>query len=227
VAAAALVVTVAVYAAAVDYTRARAAMVAKLFQQGIRNGRILAAMGQVPRHEFVDPAYQARAYAETEIPIGCGEVMISPYATALMTETLNPHASAKVLLVGVGSGYQAALLAELGCQVFLVEKQPELAKAARRRLGNLGYQRVRFGCGDGSKGWSRYATYNAILVTGAVEQAPAPLVEQLAEGGRLVVPIGRGPEQTLDRMRKRKGRLRVEAVIPFRLSASITQPRTR
>lgn len=214
-------------AAAPDYEAARHAMVAALREEGIRNAKVLAAMEKIPRHRFVAEAYRAKAYADTEITVGNGEVLNTPHLVALMTQTLDPRPETKVLEIGTGAGYQTAVLAELSSHVYTVERGAETAQAASDRLKSLGYRGIQFGVGEEAKGWPAHAPYDAILVTCAGEQIPDALVSQLADDGCLVMAIGRGPEQTLDRMRKVGGRLRVEAVIPVRVSASLTRPRGR
>jgi len=214
-------------AAAPDYDAARQAMVATLRDQGIRNARVLAAMAKVRRHLFVPEAQRSRAYTEAEIPIAHGKVMASPYQIALMTQTLDPQPNTKVLELCTGSGYQTAILAELSSQVYTVERDTKLSEAASERMRNLGCKGVKLGVGEEMKGWPAHAPYQAILVSAAADRVPDHLVEQLADGGRLVITIGRGPEQTLNCMRKSGGKLRVEAVIPLRMSASVTRPRAR
>jgi len=229
--AAALVVAAAgaIYAGQQDCTAARAAMVAELRRPGarpaIRDERVLAAMGKVPRHQFVPAAYLSRAYRDTEIPLGSGEVMCSPYVVALMTQTLELKRKARVLEVGTGSGYQTAVLAELGAVVFSVEQQKSVADKAAACLYACGYRSVKLRVGEEAKGWPANGPYDAILVTAAVDRAPNGLVSQLAEGGCLVYALGRGPEQTLNRIRKQGDVIRAEAVTPIRMSDSTRRPR--
>jgi protein-L-isoaspartate(D-aspartate) O-methyltransferase len=218
---------VALAAGDVDLEAARKAMVAALRGQGIHHAKTLAAMGKVPRHEFVPEAQRSKAYSEVEISLGGGKVLASPYLVALMTQTLDPKPETKVLEICTGCGYQTAILVELSSRVYSVEREPGLAQAASERLKSLGYKSVRYGVGEEAKGWPTHAPYDAILVTGGVSRVPDALVEQLADGGCLVVAIGHGPEQTLNRMRKVKGKLRVEAVIPVRMSSSLPAPRGR
>ena len=213
----------AVYAAEREFSAERAAMVSNLRQHGVRDARVLAAMGKVPRHLFVPEAQRVRAYADTEIPTGAGEVLSSPRLVALMTETLDLRHQAKVLEIGTATGYQTALLAEMGARVYTVERRSELANLASTRLRALGYRNVQFGIGEEAKGWPKYAPYDAILVTGGVDRIPDPLLSQLAPAGCLVAMVGRGPEQTLDRIYKVGDRLRIEAVVPIRMSTSLVQ----
>ena len=205
-------------AAGLDFDAARKAMVTCLREQGLRHAKVLAAMGKVPRHLFVPEAYKSKSYEEVEIPIAAGEVMASPHLIALMTQTLDPKPNTKVLEIGTGCGYQTAVLAELSSQVYTVEREAGLAQQASERLKSLGYKNVRYGVGEEARGWCAHAPYDAILVTAAADRVPDQLVAQLADGGCLVIAIGRGPEQTLDRMKKVGDKLRVEAVIPIRMS---------
>jgi protein-L-isoaspartate(D-aspartate) O-methyltransferase len=210
------------HAAAPDYTAQRAAMVRELRKQGIRNERVLVAMGKVPRHLFVPERYRAAAYRDSEVPIGSGEVMLSPHVTALMTEALDAQSDAKVLEIGTGSGYLTAVLSELTSHVHTVESRAALTEAARARLRSLGYTSVQHRTGDRAKGWPEKAPFGGIVVTGAVERVPHPFVDQLGDGGRLVVPVGTGPEQTLTRIVKASGRLRCEAVATVRITSTLT-----
>jgi protein-L-isoaspartate(D-aspartate) O-methyltransferase len=214
----------AVYAAERDFAVERAAMVSSLRQRGIRDARVLAAMAKVPRHVFVPQRQRSRAYADTELATAEGEVLSSPHLVALMAESLALRPDMKVLEVGTDSGYQTALLAEMGARVYTVERRSELANLASARLRALGYRNVQFGIGEEAKGWPRHAPYDAILVTGGVDQIPDELLRQLAPEGCLVAPVGHGPEQTLDRMRKVGGRVRIEAMAPIRLSSSLGRP---
>ena len=191
------------------YLSQRTAMVNEQIQaRGVRNEAVLAAMRRVPRHRFVPAEYVAEAYADHPLPIGYGQTISQPYVVALMTEALALQPGARVLEIGTGSGYQAAILAELGMQVYTVEIIPELASQARKRLPELGYGDVRVRQGDGYYGWQENAPYDAIVVTAAPDHLPQPLAAQLAEGGRLVVPIGPvGSFQTLWRFDKQGGEL--------------------
>jgi len=215
---AALACAGAALAAGPDFDAARKAMVTCLRERGLRHAKVLTAMGKVPRHLFVPEAYKSKAYEEVEIPLAAGEVMASPYLIALMTQTLDPKPDTKVLEIGTGSGYQTAVLAELSSQVYTVERDTGLSQQASERLKSLGYKSVRYGVGEEARGWPAHAPFDAILVTAAADRVPDQLVAQLADGGCLVIAIGRGPEQTLDRMKKVGDKLRVEAVIPIRMS---------
>ncbi len=159
--------------------------------RGITDPDVLKAMRTVPRHLFVLPDYVEMAYRDHPLPIDYGQTISQPYIVAWMTELLELKPGEKVLEIGTGSGYQAAVLAELdGVEVYTIEIVPELAEIAAKRLEELGYSEVEVKQGDGYYGWPEYAPFDAIIVTAAPNHLPAPLVEQLTEGGRLVIPIG-------------------------------------
>jgi protein-L-isoaspartate(D-aspartate) O-methyltransferase len=176
--------------------------------RGVADPEVLAAMQAVPRHEFVPQEYLDQAYADHPLPIGHGQTISQPYIVALMTETLQLQPGQRVLEIGAGSGYQAAVLAELEVEVYTIEIIPELAEAAARRLEDLGYANVSVLNADGYFGWEEHAPFDAILVTAAPDHLPQPLANQLAVGGRLVVPIGPvGAVQTLWLFEKTDGDL--------------------
>lgn len=179
----------------------------QLKARGISDERVLAAFLKVPRHLFAPEAQRTEAYADHPIPIEAGQTMSQPYIVALMTQLLRLQGHERVLEIGTGSGYQMAILAELALEIYSVERLPELAKQARRRLQELGYTNVHLTTANGSPGWPAYAPYDGMLVTAAAPQAPPPLVEQLAEGGRLVIPLGGEQTQMLTLLHKREGRL--------------------
>ncbi len=167
-----------------------------LRQKGIRDERVLHAIATVPRDRFVTDVFKPRAYDDTALPIGNNQTISQPYTVAFMTERLAPASGKKVLEIGTGSGYQAAVLAELGCRVFTIERHPDLHLTARKLLEALGY-RVATLCGDGTVGWSEFAPYDGIIVTAAAPEVPDALLQQLAEGGRLVIPVGGQSMQSL------------------------------
>jgi protein-L-isoaspartate(D-aspartate) O-methyltransferase len=209
-----------------SFQDARQAMVARQLQRrDITDPRVLMAMGTVPRHRFVPEALAAQAYGDHPLPIGEGQTISQPYIVALMTQWAEVHPQDKVLEVGTGSGYQAAVLTELTDQVFSIEIRPELARQAAARLKDLGYTRVRVKSGDGYQGWPEEAPFDAILVTAAAPRVPPALAAQLKEGGRLVIPLG-APYggQTLVRGRKVNGKLVEEASLPVRFVPLVRPP---
>jgi len=182
-----------------QFERARRQMVeGQLLSRGIRDARVLAAMGRVPRERFVPPGKEASAYCDGALGIGSGQTISQPYIVALMTEALHLSGRERVLEVGTGSGYQAAVLAELAREVYTVERLPELSEAARRLLcEELGYTNVRFRVGDGTLGWPEEAPFDRIIVTAGAPRRPETLLGQLAPGGEAVVPVGPEFTQTL------------------------------
>lgn len=152
--------------------------------------RVMAAMAKVPRHEFVPPAEESYAYINNALPIGHGQTISQPYIVALMTDLLDPQPPHRVLEVGTGSGYQAAILAELVQRVYSIEVIPELAEEARERLARLGYANVIVRAGDGYAGWPEQAPFDGVIVTAAAAAVPKPLLAQLRNGGRMVIPVG-------------------------------------
>ena len=151
---------------------------------------VIAAMGRVERHEFVPEDLRARAYEDRPLPIGYGQTISQPYIVALMTDLLEPARGQRVLEVGTGSGYQAAVLAELGIEVYSIEIVPELGAQAAKRLRRLGYAKVTTRVGDGYDGWPEQGPFDALVVTAAASHVPPPLVKQLKPGGRMVIPVG-------------------------------------
>jgi protein-L-isoaspartate(D-aspartate) O-methyltransferase len=191
-----------------DFHIARKKMLEQqLIARGIRNPRVLEAMGRVPRHEFVDPGMAAQAYLDHPLNIGCKQTISQPYIVGLMTQSLGLKGSEKVLEIGTGSGYQTAILAELTKQVFSVERVNTLSNRARMALYRLGYSNVSLRIGDGTTGWPEEAPFDAILVTAGAPEVPQVYADQLAEGGRLVIPCGDEAAQDLMRVRKVDGRL--------------------
>lgn len=188
-----------------EIRKERLAMVEhQLRRRGISDGRVLAAMEKVPRHAFVAPENRSSAYEDRPLPIGGGQTISQPYMVAIMTQTLELRGTERVLEIGTGSGYQTAVLAELGRSVFTIERLPGLVQQAREVLEGLGYANVFYRTGDGSKGWPEEAPFDGIIVTAGAPEAPSVLKEQLADGGRLVIPIGPRYSQTLYRI-TRKG----------------------
>ena len=181
-----------------DFAIARERMVAdQLRARGITDPRVLTAMGRVPRHRFVEEALAARAYGDYPLPIGEKQTISQPYMVALMTQALELVGGERVLEVGTGSGYQTAILAELATKVYSVERIRGLADRARAILEELGYYNVLIRVGDGTLGWREEGPFDAVLVTAAAPEVPAPLVEQLKAGGRLVIPVGGSTAQVL------------------------------
>jgi len=169
----------------------------QLAARGITHRRVLEAMRRVPRHLFVPPERVEDAYSDHALPIGEGQTISQPYMVALMTQLLDPAPSHQVLEIGTGSGYQAAILAELANEVVTVEREESLSQRAREVLGSLGYRNITFVVGDGTEGYPPLAPYDGIIVTAGAPFIPQPLVEQLASGGRLVIPVGHRHEQVL------------------------------
>jgi protein-L-isoaspartate(D-aspartate) O-methyltransferase len=182
----------------------------------ITNALVLAAMEKVPRHEFVPERLRYQAYQDRPRPIGHDQTISQPYIVAFMTEQLEPKPTDRVLEIGTGSGYQAAILAELAAKVYTVEIIEDLAGRAAVDLKRLGYTNVYVRAGDGYKGWPEAAPFDAIIVTCAPEKAPPPLIEQLKDGGRMIIPVGSSWYQELVLLRKQGGRLERQAVLPVR-----------
>jgi len=204
-------------ASADDRATERREMVAQqLKRRGIEDVDVLRAMAKVPRHRFVPQALQAMAYADQPLPIGHDQTISQPYIVALMSEVLTVRPGQRVLEVGTGSGYQAAVLAEMGVTVYSIEIIPELGRRAATVLGELGYEGVNLKIGDGYQGWPEAAPFDGIIVTCAPGDIPEPLTEQLAEGGRLVIPVGDGFAQKLVRLTKTEGRLVEEKIVDVR-----------
>jgi protein-L-isoaspartate(D-aspartate) O-methyltransferase len=173
------------------YEKARERMVRTQIEgRGISDPATLTAMASVPRHLFVSPELADQAYTDGPLPIGYGQTISQPYIVAFMTETVRPGPAKKILEVGTGSGYQAAVLAETGAEVHTIEIIPELAESAAARLHRLGYAGVHVTQGDGYYGWEEHAPYDAIVVTAAAPFIPPPLLNQLKPGGRMVIPVG-------------------------------------
>lgn len=202
------------------YAAARCRMVAEQLMapgRDITNARVLAALSKVPRHEFVPESLRSLAYQDSPLPIGHGQTISQPYVVAFMTEQLELKSSDRVLEVGTGSGYQAAVLAGLVAQVFTVEIIDELAQRAAADLKRLSFTNVQVRAGDGYKGWPEVAPFDAVIVTCAPDHVPQPLVDQLKDGGSMIIPVGSATaSQELVLLRKKGGKLERRGVLPVR-----------
>ncbi len=195
----------------IDHQAARMKMVKnQLASRNIRDPNVLKAMGEIPRHAFVPPGLQQEAYDDNPLPIGEGQTISQPYIVALMTEMLELGGSEKVLEIGTGSGYQTAILCSLAKEVFSIERTPSLSKMAERILSDLGFENVKIVEGDGTEGWQENAPYDAIIVTAGAPKIPVALVDQLADRGRLVIPVGNRYAQVLNKVTKIGGETRIE-----------------
>ena len=188
----------------------------QLKARGINDERLLAAMAKVPREEFVPADQRAGAYQDGPLPIGYDQTISQPYIVAFMTEQLRPKPGDRVLEIGSGSGYQAAILAELVTEVYTIEIVEPLAKTAEATLQRLGYKNVHLKVGDGYKGWPEEAPFDAIIVTCAPDKVPQPLVDQLKDGGRMVIPVGERFAQQLYLLEKKNGQLKESVTLPVR-----------
>jgi len=184
--------------------------------RGITNRRVLDVMRRVPRHEFVPAEVRSLAYHDRPLPIGYSQTISQPYIVAFMSEQLDPKPTEKILEIGTGSGYQAAVLGELVSEVYTVEIIEPLAERAARDLSRLGFTNVHVRAGDGYLGWPEQAPFDAIIVTCAPDAVPEPLTQQLAEGGRMIIPVGPGWDQQLILLRKHGDDLERKAVLPVR-----------
>ncbi len=191
----------------------QAMVLTQITSRGITNPLVLKAMREVPRHLFVPEAQQAHAYEDRALPVGEGQTISQPYIVALMSELARVEPGHKVLEVGTGSGYQAAILAQMGASVHTIEIIPPLAQRARATLDSVGYRNIQYRVGDGYRGWPEAAPFDAILVTAAPDHVPQPLVDQLAIGGHLVVPVG-ASQQTLMVITRTGDGTRSERTIP-------------
>ncbi len=200
----------------VKYRKARNKMVVEqLMARGIKDERVLSAMRDVKRHMFVPQEYREYAYNDCPLPIGENQTISQPYIVALMTELLELKGDEKVLEIGTGSGYQAAILSELADQVYTIEILEPLAESASKRLKKLGYNNVTVKCGNGFLGWQEHSPYDAIIVTCAPKEVPLTLIKQLKDGGRLVIPVGEY-FQELKLIRKEDGKIITKNIIPVR-----------
>lgn len=200
------------------YQDRREAMVRmQIAERGVKDMATLEAMRVVPRHLFVPPHLTGSAYEDRPLPIGYGQTISQPYIVAYMTELVRPRTGHKVLEIGAGSGYQAAILAQIVKQVYTIEIVPELGHDARERLHKLGYRNVLVRVADGYDGWPEQAPFDAIIVTAAADYIPPPLIRQLKDGGRMVIPVG-SPflVQTLMLVEKDKGNVKTTSLVPVR-----------
>lgn len=177
---------------------------------------VLQAMATVPRHEFVEQPLRPLAYTDGPLPIGYGQTISQPYVVAFMTEQLDPRPSDRVLEVGTGSGYQAAVLSRLVKEVYSIEIVAPLAERAKTVLSRLGYDNIKLRQGDGYQGWPEAAPFDAVIVTCAPDHVPQPLIDQLRDGGRMIIPVGPAEDQNLYLLRKRGDHLERESVLPVR-----------
>jgi protein-L-isoaspartate(D-aspartate) O-methyltransferase len=200
-----------------DLSRARTRMVdIQIARRGVRDRHVLDAMRRVPRDAFVEPGFEEFAYEDGPLPIGEGQTISQPYIVGRMTELLDLKPSDKVLEIGTGSGYQAAVLSRLVADVYTIEIVKILGEQARRTLDRLGYANIHTRIGDGYKGWPEAAPFDAIIVTAAPPQVPKPLLDQLAVGGKLVVPVGSSWQDLTVYTRQRDGSFHKDTVLPVR-----------
>jgi protein-L-isoaspartate(D-aspartate) O-methyltransferase len=198
-----------------DFAVARQHMVEiQIKGRGITDSRVTEVMSSVPRHDFVPENYRARAYEDNPLPIGYGQTISQPYIVAFMTEQLRPQPTDRVLEIGTGSGYQAAVLSKLVAEVYTIEILKPLAQRAEGDLHRLNYSNVKVKAGDGYKGWPEHAPFDAIIVTAAPDHVPQPLIDQLKEGGRMIIPVGGREMQQLYLLEKHAGKLTQRAVLP-------------
>jgi protein-L-isoaspartate(D-aspartate) O-methyltransferase len=196
-----------------DFKKERLAMVEdQLRRRGIHDQRVLEAMAKIPRHSFVSPEYQAAAYEDRPLPIGEGQTISQPYMVAVMTQSLELTGGERVLEIGTGSGYQTATLAELAKTIFTVERIQVLIQRAQKVLQNLGYENIFFLHGDGTKGWPENSPFEGIIVTAGAPEVPQMLTSQLADGGRLVIPVGPRYTQTLYKVIRKGNRFMEEDI---------------
>ncbi|MDM9631723.1 protein-L-isoaspartate(D-aspartate) O-methyltransferase [Robiginitalea aurantiaca] len=208
-----------------DYTALREVMVREQLEaRDISDSSVLAVMRRIPRHEFVPEDYKDLAYNDRALPIGEGQTISQPYIVAYMTQVLGVQEGEKVLEIGTGSGYQAAILSELGGEVYTIEIVEPLGMAAKRRLKALGYRNVTLRIGDGYNGWPEVAPFDAIMVTAGAETLPQPLMEQLADGGRMVIPIGpHGGVRQLTLITRKNGKFKSEKLMAVRFVPFVRQ----
>lgn len=198
-------------------------------RRGITDAQVLKAIRKVPRHLFIPEAFRASAYQDHPVPLGWGQTISQPYIVALMTQLLEIRRGEKVLEIGTGSGYQAAVLAELGASVYSIEIIPELASIAKVNLKRAGYHKIKIKVGDGYLGWKEFAPFDAMIVTCAPEDIPSTLVEQLREGGRMVIPVGKENQNQELVLAEKKGMQIVRrSILPVRFVPMLKEnPKTR
>jgi protein-L-isoaspartate(D-aspartate) O-methyltransferase len=206
-----------------SYGGYRSRLVEVLQRKGVRDLAVLRAVRMVPRHRFVPESVRHRAYDDAALPIGSGQTISQPYVQARYLELIGLTGKEKVLEIGTGSGYQTALLALLASMVFSVERVPHLAQSARTALADSGIRNVTILVGDGTLGWRPFAPYDAILVSAASPHIPGPLVDQLADGGRMVIPLGDRDAQTLTLVERRDGEVRTSTVADVRFVPLVGQ----
>jgi protein-L-isoaspartate(D-aspartate) O-methyltransferase len=200
-----------------DFVAERARMVKEqVVMRGVVDDRVVAAMRKVRREEFVPAEFRDQSYQDGPLPIGHGQTISQPYIVALMTEKLRLQQKERVLEIGTGSGYQAAILAELGAAVYSIEIIEPLAETAESTLRRLGYKNVHIKTADGYKGWPEQAPFDACIVTCAPNHVPQPLIDQLKEGGRMMIPVGEKFAQQLYLLKKKNGRIEQSAILPVR-----------
>ena len=198
-----------------DFAAERAQMVKEqIVMRGATDARVVAAMGKVPREAFVPFLVRRFSYLDRPLPIGFDQTISQPFIVAFMTEKLRLKPTDRVLEIGTGSGYQAAILGELAAQVYTIEIVEPLGKIAATTLRQLGYKNVQVKIGDGYQGWPEQAPFDAVIVTCAPEKVPPPLVEQTKEGGRIIIPVGQPSDQKLYLLEKKEGVLKQEAILP-------------
>ncbi|PHR24672.1 MAG: protein-L-isoaspartate O-methyltransferase [Desulfotalea sp.] len=188
----------------------------QLLNRDIVDAKTIAAMSEVPRHLFVDDAMQGRAYGDHPLPIGAGQTISQPYIVATMTQALRLTGDEKVLEIGTGSGFQAAVLSRICCQVYTVERINSLLARARKTFDKLRYYNIRAKLDDGTMGWAGNGPYDAIIVTAGGPEVPQPLVDQLAEGGRLIIPVGDQQIQELQLVEKNEGQVKISCLSSVR-----------
>jgi protein-L-isoaspartate(D-aspartate) O-methyltransferase len=199
----------------IGYEKERHRMVEEqIAGRGVKDARVLAAMNKVPRHEFLPEAMRGMAYSDNALPIGEGQTISQPYMVGLMTESLGLTGTERVLEIGTGSGYQSAVLAALCAKVYTVERIKTIAEKARAALDRLGYKNVAIKIYDGTYGWKEMAPFDAIMVTAGAPEIPAPLIDQLKEGGKLVIPVGERYSQRLIKVIKTPEGAKTESSIP-------------